>query len=282
MDAYNKRKESRYLLMFEFNNQKYNSIAEFAKQYQITKTAAINRLLSNATFNVEHINDQLVEKQKQQQLEINGVIYNSLRDAANKHDMPEAQLKYNLSMFGYKTDLVFDTHISEPVMPYYSLNARHQMSHYRLNSYHYPVTLNNIKFESIYYACHYAKITQQRLLTNIKNIGTKSKHVFDMHTMESRHKVELDNLVFASKTQMTSLLWAHNLPVNYLLKTDPNALIDPDRLVDVNYIKGCIPFYALADFTSLINKQVVTFTHGRAMTKLKPILHFYHSADFLK
>lgn len=257
--------------MFEFNNQKYKSVTEFAKQYQIAKTAAINLLLSNATFNVERINDQLVEKQKQQQLEINGVVYNSLQDAANKHNMPEAQLKYDLSMFGYKTDLVFDTHISEPVM-----------SHYRLNSYHYPVTLNNIKFESIYYACYYAKITQQRLLTNIKNVGTNSEHVFDMHTMESKYKVELDNLVFASKTQMASLLWAHNLPVTYLLKNNPNALIDPDRLVDVNYIKGCIPFYALDDFNSLINKQVVTFTHGRAMTKLKPILHFYHSADFLK
>lgn len=268
--------------MFEFNNQKYNSVTEFAKQYQITKTAAIDLLLSNATFNVENINDQLVEKQKQQQLEINGVVYKSLQDAASKHNMPEAQLKYNLSMFGYKTDLVFDTHISEPVMPYYSLNARHQMSHYRLNSYHHPVTLNNIKFESIYYAYKYAKITQQRLLTNIKNVGTNSEHVFDMHTMESKYKVELDNLVFTSKTQMTSLLWAHNLPVNYLLKNDPRALIDPDRLVDANNIKLYMPFYVLDDFNSLINKQVVTFTHGRAMTKLKPILHFYHSADFLK
>ena len=269
--------------MFEFNNQKYNSIAEFAKQYQITKTAAIDLLLSNATFNVEHINDKLVEKQKQQQLEINGVVYKSLRDAASKHNMPEAQLKYNLSMFGYKTDLVFDTHISEPGRSFYKLNARHQpVSHYRLNSYNQPVTLNNIKFESIYYAYRYAHITQQRLLTNIKNVGTNSDHVFDMHNIESKYKVELDGLVFTSKTQMTSLLWAHNLPVNYLLKNNPNALIDPDRLVDVNYIKGCIPFYVLADFNSLINKQVVTFTHGRAMTKLKPILHFYHSADFLK
>lgn len=257
--------------MFEFNNQKYNSIAEFAKQYQITKTAAIDLLLSNATFNVENINDQLAEKQKQQQLEINGVDYKSLQDAASTHNIPADQLKYNLSMLGYKTDLVFDPHISESVM-----------SHYRLNAYHYPVTLNNIKFEYIYYACHYAKITQQRLLTNIKNVGTNSDHVFDMHNSESKYKVELDNLVFASKTQMASLLWAHNLPVNYLLKNNPNALIDPDRLVDVNYIKGCIPVYLLADFNTLINKQVVTFTHGRAMTKLKPILQFYHSADFLK
>lgn len=266
--------------MFEFDNQKYNSVTEFAKQYQITKTAAINLLLSNATFNVEHINDQLVEKQKQQQLEINGVVYKSLQDAAKTHNMPEAQLKYNLSMFGYKTDLVFDTHISEHGMHNYSLNSR--QSHYRLNAYHCPVTLNNIKFESIYYAYKYAQITQQRLLANIKNVGTNSDHVFDMHNIESKYKVELDGLVFASKTQMASLLWAHNLPVNYLLKTNPNALIDPDRLVDVNYIKGCIPFYVLDDFNSLINKQVVTFTRGRAMTKLKPILHFYHSADFLK
>lgn len=268
--------------MFEFNNQKYDSVTEFAKQYQITKTAAIDLLLSNATFNVENINDQLAEKQKQRQLEINGVVYNSLRDAASKHNMPEAQLKYNLSMFGYKTDLVFDTHISESVMPYYSLNARHQMSHYRLNARNQPVTLNHIKFESIFYAYRYAQITQQRLLANIKNVGTNSEHVFDMHTMESRHKVELDNLVFARKAQMARLLWAHNLPVNYLLNNNPNALIDPDRLVDVNYIKGCIPFYVLDDFNSLINKQVVTFTHGRAMTKLKPIVHFYHSAGFLK
>lgn len=268
--------------MFEFNNQKYKSVTEFAKQYQITKTAAINLLLSNATFNVEHINDQLVEKQKQQQLEINGVVYKSLHDAASKHNMPAAQLKYNLSMFGYKTDLVFDTHISEPVMPYYSLNARHQMSHYRLNAWHQPVTLNHIKFESIYYAYKYAQITQQRLLTNIKNVGTNSEHVFDMHNSESKYKVELDGLMFSSKTQMTSLLWAHNLPVNYLLKSNPNALIDPDRLVDVNYIKLCVPFYVLDDFNSLINKQVVTFTKGRAMIKLKPILHFYHSAGFLK
>jgi len=257
--------------MFEFNNQKYNSVTEFAKQYQITKTAAIDLLLSNATFNVENINDQLAEKQKQQQLEINGVVYNSLRDAANKHDIPADQLKYNLSMLGYKTDLVFDTHISE-----------HVMSHYRLNAYHYPVALNNIKFESIYYACNYAKITQQRLLTNIKNVGTNSEHVFDMHTMESRHKVALDGLVFSSKTQMTSLLWAYSLPVTYLLKNDPSALINPNRLVDVNNIKLWIPFYALDDFNSLINKQVVTFTHGHAMTKLKPILQFYHSADFLQ
>lgn len=257
--------------MFEFNNQKYNSVTEFAKQYQITKTAAINLLLSNATFNVENINDQLAEKQKQQQVEINGVVYKSLQDAANKHNMPAEQLKYNLSMFGYKTDLVFDPNVSE-----------HVMSHYRLNSYHYPVTLNNIKFESIYYACHYAKITQQRLLTNIKNVGTNSEHVFDMHTMESKYKVELDNLVFTSKTQMTSLLWAYSLPVTYLLKNDPSALIDPNRLVDVNNIKLYMPVYLLDDFNSLINKQVVTFTRGRAMIKLKPILHFYHSADFLK
>lgn len=260
--------------MFEFNNQKYNSIAEFAKQYQITKTAAIDLLLSNATFNVENINDQLAEKQKQQQLEINGVVYNSLRDAASKHNMPAGQLKYNLSTLGYKTDLVFDPHISERVMSHYRLNVYY-------NVYH-SITINNIKFESLDEACHYAKITQQRLLTNIKNVGTNSEHVFDMHNIESKYKVELDNLVFTSKTQMASLLWAHNLPVNYLLKTDPNALIDPDRLVDVNYIKGCIPVYLLADFNALINKQVVTFTQGRAMTKLKPILHFYHSADFLK
>ena len=177
--------------MFEFNNQKYNSIAEFAKQYQITKTAAINLLLSNATFNVESINDQLAEKQKQQQVEINGVAYKSLQDAASEHNMPEAQLKYNLSMLGYKTDLVFDTHVSEPVM-----------SHYRLNAYYQPVTLNRIKFESLDEACNYAKITQQRLLTNIKNIGTNSEHVFDMHNIESKYKVELDGLMFSSKTQM--------------------------------------------------------------------------------
>lgn len=257
--------------MFEFNNQKYNSVTEFAKQYQITKTAAINLLLSNATFNVENINDKLAEKQKQQQVEINGVAYKSLQDAANAHNMPAAQLKYNLSMFGYKTDLVFDPNVSE-----------HVMSHYRLNSYHYPITINNIKFESLYEACQYGKITQQRLLTNIKNIGTNTAHVFDMHNIESKHKVELDNLVFVSKTQMTGLLWAYSLPVNYLLKNDPAALIDPNRLVDVNNIKLSMPIYLLDDFNALINKQVVTFTHGRAMTKLKPILQFYHSADFLK
>lgn len=261
--------------MFEFNNQKYNSIAEFAKQYQITKTDAINLLLSNATFNVESINDQLAEKQKQQQVEINGVAYKSLQDAASKHNMPAEQLKYNLSMFGYKTDLVFDPHVSERVMSHYRLNSYH-------NVYHYPITINNIKFESLDEACNYAQITQQRLLTNIKNVGTNSEHVFDMHNIESKYKVSLDGLVFTSKTQMTSLLWAYSLPVNYLLKNDPSALIDPDRLVDANNIKRYMPFYVLDDFNSLINKQVVTFTHGRAMTKLKPILQFYHSADFLK
>ena len=261
--------------MFEFNNQKYNSVTEFAKQYQITKTAAIDLLLSNATFNVENINDQLAEKQKQQQLEINGVVYKSLQDAANEHNMPEAQLKYNLSMFGYKTDLVFDPHISEHVMSHYRLNVYH-------NVYHYPITINNIKFESLDDVCQYAKITQQRLLTNIQNIGTKSEHVFDMHNIESKYKVELDGLVFTSKTQMTSLLWAYSLPVTYLLKNDPSALIDPNRLVDVNNIKLSMPVYLLADFNALINKQVVTFTRGRAMTKLKPILQFYHAADFLK
>lgn len=261
--------------MFEFNNQKYNSVTEFAKQYQITKTAAIDLLLSNATFNVEHINDQLAEKQKQQQLEINGVVYKSLQDAASKHNMPAEQLKYNVSMLGYKTDLVFDPHISEHVMSHYRLNVYH-------NVYHYPITINNIKFESLDDVCQYAKITQQRLLTNIKNIGTNSDHVFDMHNIESKYKVELDGLVFTSKTQMTSLLWAYSLPVTYLLKNDPSALIDPNRLVDVNNIKLSMPVYLLDDFNALINKQVVTFTHGRAMMKLKPILQFYHDADFLK
>ena len=46
-------------MLFSFNNQQYKSIDEFATQYQITKTSAINLLLSNATFNTKNVNDQV-------------------------------------------------------------------------------------------------------------------------------------------------------------------------------------------------------------------------------
>lgn len=95
-------------MLFSFNNKQYKSIDEFATQYQITKTSAINLLLSNATFNTKNVNDQLKNIQEAQQLKINNVIYNSLQDAADKHHMSTAQLQYNLSFFGYKTDLVFN------------------------------------------------------------------------------------------------------------------------------------------------------------------------------
>ena len=125
-------------MSFSFNNQHYKSIDEFATQYQITKTSAINLLLSNATFNTKNINAQLKNIQEAQQLKINDVIYKSLQEAANKHHMSVSQLEYNVSVFGYKTDLVFNTHISEQIM-----------SHYRLNNYHCPITINNIDRKSV-------------------------------------------------------------------------------------------------------------------------------------
>ena len=128
------------------------------------------------------------------------------------------------------------------------------MSHYRLNNYHCPITINNIKFKSLYEACNYAKLTKKRLLDNIKQVGTNSVHVFDMNNSDSQYKVELDNLVFKSKTQMMELLWLYGLPTNYLLKHEPNVLIDPNRLVDANSIATHIPCYLVDSFTNVINK----------------------------
>ena len=79
-------------MLFSFNNKQYKSIDEFATQYQITKTSAINLLLSNATFNTKNINAQLKNIQEAQQLKINDVIYKSLQEAANKHHMSVSQL----------------------------------------------------------------------------------------------------------------------------------------------------------------------------------------------
>lgn len=260
-------------MSFSFNNQHYKSIDEFATQYQITKTSAINLLLSNATFNTKNVNVQLKNIQEAQQLKINGIIYKSLQEAADKHHMSVSQLEYNVSVFGYKTDLVFNTHISEQIM-----------SHYRLNNYYCPITINNIKFKSLYEACNYAKLTKKRLLDNIKQVGTNSAHVFDMNNNDSQYKVELDNLVFKSKTQMREILWLYGLPTNfnYLLNHDPNVLIDPNRLVDANSIATHIPCYLVDSFNKVINTQIVTFVQGQALVKLKPILQFYHNADFLK
>lgn len=78
------------------------------------------------------------------------------------------------------------------------------------------------------------------------------------------------------------LLWLYGLPTNYLLKHEPNVLIDPNRLVDANSIATHIPCYLVDSFNKVINKQIVTFIKGQALVELKPILQFYHNADFLK
>ncbi|MEY8531760.1 MULTISPECIES: hypothetical protein [Lactobacillus] len=257
--------------LFKFNNIKYNSIKEFASKYSISQTVAVNLLVSHATFDTNAINQILQTGSSQNKIFIDNVEYVSLESAANVHDMSRSQLKYNLSIFGYKTNIVFDKKISS-----------NDFGHFRLNSRSCPLIVANIKFKSLDDICKYARIPQSRLLKNIRTYGTKSMHVFDMHNSDSKHKIIFNNLVFSSKGQMMGLLDLHHIPSNTKSESDLAKFIDSDKFVNVNRIYLNLPGYVQKDFKNLVRSQTTIFTKRGTLIKLKAVLQFYYDYDFLK
>lgn len=251
-------------LEFNIGSNKYQSISEFAKKYQLTENDAINILLNHATFDSNVINNNLKTQIEQTKVTIADHEYTSIQMAAYMHNIPVSILKKNLNQLGYKTNLVF--------------------SEFQLRST--PIEICNQKFKSLTCFAKYAGLTNKQARQNIKQYGTQDKRVYQMNNLLSKHKIEIASLLFNSKTQaadyfdMSPSLFLQIIKLSNFEK----ILIDNENLVRVEHIKQIIPQFRVKSFNNFINSHALIYDpkmHQWLITTEK-LVEWYKQEDFLK
>lgn len=252
--------------MMEFNigSNKYQSVSEFAKKYQLTEKDAITILLNHAKLDHEIVNNNLKTRINQTKITIAGQEYTSIQMAANKHHIPVSLLKRNLKLLGYKTNLVFSD---------FTLRLT-------------PIEICNRKFKSLTHFAKYAGLTNKQAQRNIKQYGTSDKRVYQMNNFLSKHQIKIASLLFNSKTQAAN--YFDMSPALFLqvikLPNFEQVLIDTNNLARIDYIKSIIPQFLIKSFNNFINSRALTYnpkTHQWLITT-KKLVEWYRQADFLK
>lgn len=184
------------MLMTLIGKKDYSDISEVAKDYKISREQAIKLLFKYGDFSNPEIMKALTAKSVKKPVTINGVKYDDLKTACEKHNISMTNLRYNLKNYGYKTDLVFK--IGKSVNSGLRCNIR---SITELKD----IEINNKKYLNIYDYCSQMCLTKPQFINNLRDFGDQSSKMCLMRNSLSSLKVVIDDQVFRSKSQLKSV-----------------------------------------------------------------------------
>lgn len=174
----------------------YSDISEIAKDYKISREQVIKLLFKYGDFSNSEIMTSLTIKSVKKPVTINGVKYDDLKMACEKHNISMVDLRYNLKNYGYKTDLVFK--IGK------SVNSGLRYSPRNITELK-DIEINNKKYRNIYDYCSQMRLTKQQFINNLRDFGDQSSKMCLMRNSLSSRKVVIDDQVFRSKSQLKSV-----------------------------------------------------------------------------
>lgn len=174
----------------------YGDIGEVAKDYKTSREHVIELLFKYGDFSNPEIMKSLTIKSVKKPVTINGVKYDDLKTACEKHNISMADLRYNLKNYGYETDLVFK--IGKSVNSGLRCNIRN-ITELK------DIEINNKKYLNIYDYCSQMCLTKQQFINNLRDFGDQSSKMCLMRNRLSNRKVVIDDQVFRSKSQLKSV-----------------------------------------------------------------------------
>lgn len=174
----------------------YSDISEIAKDYKISREQVIKLLFKYGDFSNPEIMKAFTIKSVKKPVTINGVKYDDLKTACEKHNISMVDLRYNLKNYGYKTDLVFK--IGKSVNSGLRCNIRN-ITELK------DIEINNKKYLNIYDYCSQMRLTKQQFINNLRDFGDQSSKMCLMRNSLSNRKVVIDDQVFRSKSQLKSV-----------------------------------------------------------------------------
>ena len=174
----------------------YSDISEVAKDYKISREQVIKLLFKYGDFSNPEIMKSLTIKSVKKPVIINGVKYDDLRTACEKHNISMVDLRYNLKNYGYKTDLVFK--IGK------SVNSGLRYSPRNITELK-DIKINNKTYRNIYDYCSQVRLTKQQFINNLRDFGNQSSKMCLMRNSLSNRKVVINDQVFRSKSQLKSV-----------------------------------------------------------------------------
>lgn len=174
----------------------YSDISEVAKDYKMSREQVIKLLFKYGDFSNPEIMKAFTAKSAKKPVTINGVKYDDLKTACEKHNISMIDLRYNLKNYGYKTDLVF--RIGK------SVNSRLRYSPRNITELK-DIEINNKKYLNIYDYCSQMCLTKQQFINNLRDFGNQSSKMCLMRNSLSSRKVVINDQVFRSKSQLKSV-----------------------------------------------------------------------------
>lgn len=174
----------------------YSDISEVAKDYKMSREQAIKLLFKYGDFSNPEIMKAFTAKPVKKPVTINGVKYDDLKTACEKHNISMVDLRYNLKNYGYKTDLVFK--IGKSVNSGLRCNIRN-ITELK------DIEINNKKYLNIYDYCSQMRLTKQQFINNLRDFGDQSSKMCLMRNSLSNRKVVINDQVFRSKSQLKSV-----------------------------------------------------------------------------
>lgn len=174
----------------------YSDISEVAKDYKMSREQVIKLLFKYGDFSNPEIMKAFTAKPVKKPVTINGVKYDDLKTACEKHNISMVDLRYNLKNYGYKTDLVFK--IGK------SVNSGLRYSPRNITELK-DIEINNKKYLNIYDYCSQMRLTKQQFINNLRDFGDQSSKMCLMRNSLSNRKVVINDQVFRSKSQLKSV-----------------------------------------------------------------------------
>lgn len=230
----------------------YQDIGDVAKDYQLSRERAIKLLFKYGDFSNPEIMKALTAKPVKKSVTINGVKYDDLRTACEKHNISMTNLRYNLKNYGYKTDLVFKIGKSVNSGLHYSPKNITELK---------DIEINNKKYRNIYDYCSQMCLTKQQFINNLRDFGDQSSKMCLMRNSLSSRKVVIDDQVFRSKSQLKSVYAIRDQDWLYserMYGTCKNAVIrNADaslRFSDLERVRANMPVYLRAKFDQYLEE----------------------------
>lgn len=224
----------------------YQDIGDVAKDYQLSRERAIKLLFKYGDFSNPEIMKALMAKPVKKSVTINGVKYDDLKTACEKHNISMTNLRYNLKNYGYKTDLVFKIGKSVNSGLYYSPKNITELK---------DIEINNKKYRNIYDYCSQMCLTKQQFINNLRDFGDQSSKMCLMRNSLSSRKVVIDDQVFRSKSQLKSVYairdqdWLYSERMYGLCKDAVIRNADTSlRFSDLWRVRANMPVYLRAKF----------------------------------
>lgn len=230
----------------------YSDISDVAKDYKISREQVIKLLFKYGDFSNPEIMKAFTAKSVKKPVTINGVKYDDLKTACEKHNINMADLRYNLKNYGYKTDLVFK--IGKSVNSGLRCNIRN-ITELK------DIEISNKKYRNIYDYCRQMCLTKQQFINNLRDFGDQSSKMCLMRNSLSSRKVVIDDQVFRSKSQLKSVYairdqdWLYSERMYGMCKDAVIRNADASlRFSDLERVRANMPVYLRAKFDQYLEE----------------------------